>query len=78
MGVKMSRIEIIRKNYIVDPVIPTFDALWLLNRLDKAREALQEIAKGYGRFSTDQFEHCRNTVEDMKELAAKAVEEMEL
>ena len=33
------------------------------------REALQAISEGKGRFSRDPFEHCRNTVEDMKALA---------
>ena len=39
----------------------------------RLREALQEISEGKGRFSRDQFEHCRNTVEDMKALAIEAL-----
>jgi len=37
------------------------------------REALVRIAEGRGQYSTDHFEHCRNTVEDMKALAVKAL-----
>jgi hypothetical protein len=39
----------------------------------RLREALGEITEGKGRFSTDQFEHARNTIEDMKELARAAL-----
>ena len=40
---------------------------------ERLKEALEEIKKGEGRYSLDQFEHCRNTVEDMKELAEQAL-----
>ena len=35
--------------------------------------ALEEIAKGEGRFSRDHLTHCTNTVEDMKEIAEAAL-----
>jgi len=35
--------------------------------------ALREIAEGRGRYSLDQFEHARNTIEDMKEIARVAI-----
>lgn len=42
-------------------------------KLAKCVEALQEITRGMGRFSRDPYEHCNNTVEDMKELARQAL-----
>jgi len=36
-------------------------------------KALEEIAEGKGAYSLDPFEHCQNTVEDMKELAQQAI-----
>ena len=42
-------------------------------QVKRMREALQEISEGKGRFSRDHFEHCRNTVEDMKALAVAAL-----
>ena len=45
--------------------------------LKKMRGALEEISKGQGRFSLDHFEHCRNTVEDMKVLAEQALADTE-
>ena len=38
------------------------------------RRALKEIAKGKGRYDHDPFEHCQNTVEDMKALARQALD----
>lgn len=37
------------------------------------RNALVEIAKGEGRFSQDHFQHAKNTIEDMTELAETAL-----
>jgi len=48
-----------------------------VNCFDKLIEALKEISEGKGRYSLDQFEHCRNTVEDMKELAKDALKLIE-
>jgi hypothetical protein len=45
------------------------------DRIHILLNALSEIAKGKGRFSLDHFEHCKNTVEDMKELAVRAIDE---
>jgi hypothetical protein len=42
-------------------------------KLEKTREGLKEIIKGMGRYSQDQFEHARNTIEDMKELARQTL-----
>lgn len=36
-------------------------------------EALHEISKGIGRFSSDQLEHAGNCIEDMKEIARTAI-----
>ena len=41
--------------------------------VERLQTALGKISEGRGRFSRDNFEHCRNTVEDMKELAIKAL-----
>jgi len=43
----------------------------------KLKEALIEIAKGQGRFSLDHFQHCKNTIEDMKDLAVTVLKEAE-
>jgi len=40
-------------------------------------EALKQIAKGEGRFSKDPFQHCQNTVEDMREIARLALTKVE-
>lgn len=40
-------------------------------------EALQEIAKGMGRFSLDQLTYAENTIEDMQALAVKALAKAE-
>ena len=34
---------------------------------------VKEITEGKGRYDRDSFTHCRNTVEDMKALAEKAL-----
>ncbi len=36
-------------------------------------EALQQIAKGEGRFSRDPLEHASSTIEDMKAIAEAAI-----
>ena len=41
--------------------------------VERLRGVLEEISEGKGRFSRDHFEHCRNTVEDMKALAIEAL-----
>ena len=41
-------------------------------------EALKQIAKGEGRFSLDHLKHAENTIEDMKELATKALSKAEV
>ncbi len=41
--------------------------------VERLRKALEEISQGRGRFSKDNYEFCRNTVEDMKALAIKAL-----
>ena len=40
-------------------------------------EALEQIAKGEGRFSRDQLTHCQNTLEDMKAVARAAIAKAE-
>jgi gentisate 1,2-dioxygenase len=40
-------------------------------------DALKEIAEGKGAYSQDQFEHCKNTVRDMKQLAIEAIAKAE-
>ena len=42
--------------------------------VERLRKALEEISEGKGRVSRDHFEHCRNTVEDMRALAVKALD----
>ena len=46
---------------------------YLISEVKRLRKALEQISEGKGRFSMDHFEHCRNTVEDMKALAVKAL-----
>ena len=46
-------------------------------QLVRAREALAEISQGKGTFSRDHFEHARNTIADMKELAVRALGEID-
>ena len=36
-------------------------------------EALEEIAKGEGRFSADPLKHAENTIQDMKSIADNAI-----
>lgn len=36
-------------------------------------EALREIVEGKGEFSSDPFEHCRSTVDNMKAIARAAI-----
>ncbi len=40
---------------------------------NRLREALEEIAKGEGRFSRDPFQHAQNTIEDMIAIAREAL-----
>ncbi len=75
----MSRIEEIRKRFEYDYVDgrPDYDDIvYLLTLLDQDRQAFEEISHGKGRFSQDQFEHCRNTIEDMKEIAKSRLEKL--
>lgn len=39
----------------------------------RLRMALEEISKGEGRYSMDRLMHATNTIEDMKEIAIKAL-----
>ena len=45
----------------------------LEGELRDAREALEEIAEGKGRYNTDPLTHASNTVEDMIALAVEAL-----
>lgn len=45
----------------------------MIASVPEMREALQEIAKGKGRFSRDPLTHASNTIEDMKALAVGAL-----
>lgn len=47
----------------------------LLEEREKLIGALREISEGRGRFSLDNFEHARNTIEDMKARALAALGE---
>ena len=56
----------------------------LIKQRDQARacvvgliEALREISEGRGRFSLDHHQHAKNTIEDMKEIAVKALRTFE-
>ncbi len=42
--------------------------------IEELVKALEDIAKGVGRFSRDPLEHCSNTVDDMKETATAALD----
>lgn len=46
-----------------------------INSYDDFIEGLQEISEGKGRYSLDNFEHARNTIDDMKEIATKLLNE---
>ena len=45
----------------------------LLEERNRLKAALTEISQGKGRYSLDQLEHASNTIEDMKEIADKAL-----
>jgi len=60
-----------RHRHDIDAVLAELDRR--AERIAELTMVLQEIAKGEGRFSRDQFEHACNTVEDMKGLADKAL-----
>lgn len=45
----------------------------LESQLCRAREALEEIAKGEGAFSLDPLTHASNTIDSMKEIAKQAL-----
>ena len=45
--------------------------------IEKLRKAMEKIARGEGQFSVDHFQHCKNTVEDMKALAQQALTDTE-
>lgn len=47
---------------------------YVLARLTRYQTALEEISLGKGAFSRDPFEHCKNTVADMKRIAQTALE----
>lgn len=55
--------------------LSTKDSSWLIIRVKRLTEALEEVTLGRGRYSMDNFEHARNCIEDMKEVARKALEE---
>jgi len=42
-------------------------------KVEKLREALTKVTEGRGQFSLDRFQHCKNTVADMKEVAKQAL-----
>ena len=48
-----------------------------VNAHDELVEALKEIAEGRGRFDFDHLKHCANTVDNMKDLALKALAKAE-
>lgn len=48
-----------------------------LDRLDVAKKALKQIAKGEGRFDRDNYRFACNCIDDMKELAAGALDAIE-
>jgi hypothetical protein len=49
----------------------------LNERIDKLTMALKEIALGEGAFSHDQLTHASNCIENMKDIARKALEYVE-
>ena len=46
-------------------------------KVEKLKDALKEITFGRGTFNHDPFQHCQNTVEDMKALAEQALADTE-
>ena len=48
----------------------------LIANAGKMYEALQEISEGKGRYSLGQFEHAKNTIEGMKEVAQNVLDEI--
>jgi hypothetical protein len=49
----------------------------LIKERNELLATLREISEGRGRFSRDNFEHARNTIEDMKQLALDAIAKVE-
>ena len=68
----------VKPRFIVDEYTwshETHAACYLALKLDRdrLRKALEEIAKGEGRFSRDPLTHANNTVQDMKAIALAAL-----
>ena len=49
----------------------------LAHKLDDALEALKEIALGEGAYSQDRLTHAENVIENLMNIASKAIEEIE-
>jgi hypothetical protein len=47
-----------------------------LDRIDIMKLALKQIEKGEGRFDHDHLQHAINTIENMKEIATGALDEV--
>lgn len=45
----------------------------LRERVERCEEALREVVKGEGRFSLDPLTHASNTIEDMRDIARRAL-----
>ena len=63
--------EQIRDRDITKPLVD--EIAKLEKEVERLRGWLGKISEGRGRFSMDNFEHCRNTVEDMKAPALEAL-----
>ena len=48
----------------------------LQDKLKGLLEILQEISEGKGAYDQDHFQHCKNTVSDMKELAQQGIDQI--
>lgn len=49
----------------------------IASEYEEVRELLEEIQEGKGRYSRIQLTHANNTIEEMKELAGKALDHLD-
>jgi len=48
-----------------------------INKIEYLIDSLKEISKCEGAYSMDKLEHASNTIKNMRDIALKAIEEVE-
>lgn len=62
--------------FTTDQINEGIDISKLSRERDELLAALEEISEGKGRYNQDQFEHAKNTIEDMKQIALEAIQKV--